>query len=276
MSNFAPSVSAPTITCSETPSSPTEPPPHSNAPSAEIVALGNFVFRYRDYLAPLAIVLVVLLTSPHPAWGNARLDVWLDVIGLCVAACGQALRALVIGLAYIQRGGKNKRIAGDRLVTDGVFAHCRHPLYVGNFLLISGLLLIWNTPGAYVGAGGLIALALFAMAYAEEAFLQRKFGTEYAAYAANVNRFVPDLRGIGHTMERFAFDWKRVVRKDYTTAFMWTTTALLLIVLERVAWGGLDAGRAVAVPVLLVWLAIGLCWILARWLKKTGRLISPD
>lgn len=273
MSNLTPS---PGNTSAETPTSPTEPPPRGKAPSAALLSLGNFVFRYRDYLAPLAIVLVVLLTSPRPAWGDARHDVWLDVIGLAVAACGQALRVLVIGLAYIQRGGKNKRIAGDRLVTDGIFAHCRHPMYLGNFLLISGLLIIWNAPWAYVGAGTSIALALFAMASAEEAFLQRKFGAEYAAYTARVNRFLPDLRGIRHTMARFAFDWRRVVRKEYTTTFSWTTTALLLMVLERIDWDGLDAGRAVAVPDFLVWLAIVLSWMLARWLKKSGRLVSPD
>jgi protein-S-isoprenylcysteine O-methyltransferase Ste14 len=178
MSNLAPSPLAEEPSA-RTPSG-TGPGPEREPPAA-LVALGHFVFRYRDALAPLAIVLVVLLTSPRPGWGNARHDRWLDAIGLGVAACGQALRVLVIGLAYIQRGGKNKRIAGDHLVTDGVFAHCRHPLYVGNFLLITGLLIIWNAPWAYAIAGGLIALALFAMASAEDAYLQRTFGAEQPA-----------------------------------------------------------------------------------------------
>lgn len=250
--------------------------PERGAIQKALIAFGSFVFRYRDGLAPIILLLVVLLTTPRPGWGDSSDDVWLDTLGFLVAVAGQALRVLVIGLAYIQRGGKNKRVAADQLVTDGVFAHCRHPLYVGNFLLISGLLLIWNSPWAYAVAGGTIVLALFSMASAEEAFLVGKFGAPYVAYTERVNRFVPDLRGIRQTMARFAFDWKRVVRKEYTTTLSWTTTALLLMVQERIEWGGLAAARPIAVPFIAVWIGILACWSTARWLKKSGRLVSAD
>ncbi len=242
---------------------------------AALLAYGNFVFRYRDYLAPVIVLLIVVLTRPRPWGGDPRRDLVLDAVGLAVALCGQALRVVVIGLAYIQRGGKNKRIAADRLVTDGVFAHCRHPLYVGNFLLFVGLMLIWNSPWAYIlGVGG-VGFSLFSMAYAEEAFLRRKFGAEYDAYCARVNRFVPDLRGIGQTIARFEFDWKRVVRKDYGTTFTWTTTALLLIVLQHVIWEGVSGALAVAVPAAAVWLCLAVLWSVVRRMKKSKRLVSP-
>jgi protein-S-isoprenylcysteine O-methyltransferase Ste14 len=241
-----------------------------------LLAWGNLVFRYRDYLAPVVILFVVSLTRPLPAGGDAHRDVFLDVLGFTIAACGQAVRVLVIGLAYIQRGGKNKQIAADHLVVDGLFAHCRHPLYLGNALMISGLLIIWNSPWAYLLAGGVVALSLFSMAYAEEAFLLRQFGAEYAAYCTRVNRFVPDPRGLGQTLGRFEFDWKRVVRKDYTTTLSWTTTALLLIVLEHAAWDGAQGARGIAGPILSIWLCIVALWAVARWMKKSGRLISPD
>lgn len=259
------------------PPSPSSPDPATKVGrEALILAWGNLVFQYRDYLAPVITVLMVILTRPHRGWGDAQGDVRLDLIGLAIAACGQALRVLVIGLAYIQRGGKNKRIAGDQLVTDGLFAHCRHPLYVGNFLLVTGLLIIWNSPWAYVIAGGSVALSLFSMAYAEETFLLGKFGPEYAAYCQRVNRFVPDLRGLRQTLARFDFDWKRVLRKDYGTALSWTTTALLLMVLEHVWWDGAAGARAIAVPAGLAWLCVVAFWAVARWMKKSGRLISPD
>ena len=241
-----------------------------------LLAYGNFVFRHRNGLVPATIGLIVLLTRPRPWLGDQRYDAVLDTIGVLVSLTGQALRVLVIGLAYIQRGGKNKRIAADHLVTDGVFAHCRHPLYVGNFLLLLGLMMIWNSPGAYVIGMGAVGLSLFAMASAEEAFLRRKFGAAYEAYCARVNRFVPNFRGLRQTLAGFQFGWKRVVRKEYGTTFSWTTTAVVLIIAEHVEWNGVAGARNVAIGAGIAWLGLAALWGFARWMKKTRRLVSPD
>src|SRR5262245_1685501 len=180
--------SAPSMPSSSGTTSPDSSPSSSalGRCDAALRAYGNFVFRYRDYLAPAVVLLVVALTHPRPWRGDARDDALLDAIGVLVSLTGQTLRILVIGLAYIQRGGKNKRIAADALVTDGLFAHCRHPLYVGNFLLLSGLLIVWNSVPAYVVGLVVVGGSLYAMAYAEEAFLSRRFGAQYDAYCRRV------------------------------------------------------------------------------------------
>jgi len=218
--------------------------------------------------------LIVLFTHPLPWRGDARADAVLDALGICIALAGQSMRVLVIGLAYIQRGGKNKRIAGDELVTDGMFAHCRHPLYLGNFLLLLGLLMVWNSPAAYLLGLSAVGLSLFAMAYAEESFLRRKFGAPYAAYCRQVNAFVPNPRGLRSTLARFQFDWRRVIRKEYGTTFSWTTTAVLLVVLEHAVWSNGADLRGAAIAGVSVWLCLAVLWGTARWLKKSGRLSS--
>jgi protein-S-isoprenylcysteine O-methyltransferase Ste14 len=242
--------------------------------AALVVALGNLCFGYRDYLAPVAIGFVALASAPRPFLGQRALDPWWDAAGLAVSVAGQALRVLVIGLAYIKRGGRRKRIAADRLVVDGIFAHARHPLYVGNFLLLSGLMMIWNSPLGYVVVA-LLGFGLFSMAYAEETFLRGRFGAEYDAYSARVPRFIPHLRGLRATLSRFSFDWKRVVRKEYGTTFSWTTTAVALLALERVRWDGSRSTASLDV-LAAVWLILALLWMTARWLKRTRRLLSPD
>ena len=139
-----------------------------------------------------------------------------------------------------------------------------------------GLLIIWNSPAAYVVGVAGVGFSLYAMAYAEETFLRRKFGAQYVAYCARVNRFVPDLRGLRSTMARFHFDWRRVVRKEYGTTFTWTTTAIVLVVLEHVIWDGGAGMRRTAVPGAVVWLCLAALWGVARWMKKSGRLNSPS
>lgn len=242
---------------------------------AALIAFGNLVFRYRNGLAPVLLAVVLLLTRPRPFGGSAGTDLLWDLAGVLVALAGQALRVLVIGLAYIQRGGKNRTIAADKLVVDGVFAHARHPLYVGNFLLLTGLMMIWNAPGGYMMLA-VVGLALFSMARAEEQFLSRKFGPEFDAYCARVPRFVPNLRGIGATIARFSFDWKRVVRKEYGTTFAFASCALALMALQWIEWDG-AAGLLRGLKILLpLWVLVALCWATARWMKKTRRLTSPD
>lgn len=193
-----------------------------------------------------------------------------------VGLVGQTLRVTVIGLAYIKRGGRNKTISADRLVCDGVFAHSRNPLYAGNFLMLTGLLLIWHSPWAYLLVLPVVAVSFLSIVRAEEQFLRRHFGAEYEAYCARVNRFIPSFRGLRQTLARFDFDWKRVIRKEYGTTFAWISVALMLFVLEKISWHGMRTAAFRAGFAGIVWLcALGL-WATARWLKKTRRLQSPD
>jgi len=64
------------------------------------------------------------------------------VMGLAMIILGQGLRILAIGLSYIVRGGRMRRIYAENLVTDGLFSHCRNPLYVGNILIVMGFVFV--------------------------------------------------------------------------------------------------------------------------------------
>jgi hypothetical protein len=114
------------------------------------------------------------------------------------------------------------------------------------------------------------------MARAEDAFLSRKFGPQFDEYCARVPRFVPDLRGLGATIARFSFDWKRVVRKEYGTMFAFASCVVVLIALQWIEWQGMQGLRHALALLLPVWLVIVSAWATARWMKKTHRLASPD
>jgi protein-S-isoprenylcysteine O-methyltransferase Ste14 len=239
------------------------------------LAFGRFVFRYRDYLAPLVFV-VAVLTMPPVAFADFEAwDIGLDLVGVLVSLAGQTLRVVVIGLAYIKRGGRQKTIAADRLVCEGVFAHSRNPLYLANFLMVTGLLLIWNSPWAYLVVLPSLGIALFSIVRAEEEFLSQRFGEEYAEYCARVPRFVPRLRDFRQTLAQFDFDWRRVIRKEYGTTFALVTVILALIVLEKVHWHGLQAAMLRIRVAVAIWLLSAGLWAAARWAKKARRIDSP-
>jgi protein-S-isoprenylcysteine O-methyltransferase Ste14 len=76
------------------------------------------------------------------------------------------------------------------LATTGVYAHLRHPQYVGFVLVTFGFLLQWPT---------ILTLAMFPflvrihvrLALAEEREARREFGDAYERYAAATPRWVP-------------------------------------------------------------------------------------
>jgi protein-S-isoprenylcysteine O-methyltransferase Ste14 len=82
---------------------------------------------------------------------------------------------------------------GHQLVTGGVYAHVRHPMYASFFLWgIAQALLI---PNWIAGLSGLLAvLALYAVRQSrEEAMMRQTFGPEYDAYCARTKRLIPGI-----------------------------------------------------------------------------------
>lgn len=245
-------------------------------PVSPAVAIGNVLFHYRNGLFPLAFLALALASKPRWFLDDPRADLLLDTLGLLVALSGQTLRAVVIGLAYIRRGGKDRRIHADTLVTEGLFRHSRNPLYVGNMLIYLGLFLILNTTLGYLVGVPFFLFAYWCITRAEEHFLHGRFGAAYADYCRSVPRYVPRLAGIGQTVRSMEFDWRRLVRKEYGATFAWMTTALALIYWESFRSGGLVASLDVLAVVLAAWVLLLAGYLLARWLKKTKRLQSPS
>jgi protein-S-isoprenylcysteine O-methyltransferase Ste14 len=237
-----------------------------------LVASGNFFFRYRNAVFPIVLVALFALFPPPRFGGGA--DLWLDLAGLAIGLSGQLLRMAVIGFAYIKRGGLNKRVYAEALVTEGFFATCRNPLYVGNILMLVGLFLIEGNPIAI-----LVGLAFFLFAYvsivrAEEVYLADKFGDAYARYCRDVNRWWPDFSRLAGATAGMSFDWRRVVIKDYSTFCSWLGMAALLVAYEDAYRHGFALPARFYAGWGLVVLGLVAAALLVRWAKKSGRLVE--
>lgn len=239
-----------------------------------IVRAGHFLFHWRNLLFPLVFAAVALATKPLAFLGSERADRWMDLAGLLVALAGQALRVVVIGLAYIRRGGKDGKIYADTLVVEGFFAHSRNPLYLGNLMVFGGLLIALNSPAGWLVGAPFYLFAYHAITRAEESFLGQKFGAAYHDYKKRVNRFWPSFSGLGSTIRGMRFDWRRVVLKEYGATFAWITTFLGVILWEHFARDGYSGMARVARPVGMAWGISLVGYATARFLKKTGRLRS--
>jgi protein-S-isoprenylcysteine O-methyltransferase Ste14 len=88
--------------------------------------------------------------------------------------------------------GWRKIHKAETLVTDGLYAHIRHPQYAGLFLIIFGWLLHWPTLLTLAIFPIIIAL-YYRLAISEEKELEELFGPEYARYKERTPRFFPRL-----------------------------------------------------------------------------------
>ena len=233
-----------------------------------MVRLGNFLFHYRNGLFPV-FYLLLFISSPR-IFEDYRLAV---AMGLTLAVAGQALRAVTIGLAYIVRGGKDRQVYARNLVVEGIFSHCRNPLYVGNFLVLCGLGFASNSL-FFLGAGiPLFALAYAAIIAAEENYLRGKFGSEYDEYCAKVNRFVPRISGLSETLQSMEFKWRRLLVKEYGSAYAWTA-GMILVILKNLWFGGGPRNGPIfwALEGLLGFLTV--LYLCVRYLKKRHIVVA--
>ena len=236
-----------------------------------MVSLGNFFFRYRNRLFPLVSLLILLLAKPEHPFGNPRLDIYMDCLGVVIALLGQALRALTIGYDDISRAGRRKQVHANHLLQEGVFAHSRNPLYLGNLLIVVGLALILNAREFYMLGLPFIVVAYASVIAAEEDYLQRKFGAGYEAYRQRVNRIWPNWKGFRHSIEGRTFNWKRVISQEFNTA-----CGLLAGMIGLRIWSlyylssqaALLKIRILAICLIPIAIVYGMTW----FLKKTGHL----
>ena len=238
-----------------------------------MISIGNFFFKYRNYL--FLFLYLALFIPSSPIFRQNHLGdnyfYYPIIIGLIITVTGQLIRGATIGLAYIIRGGKDGQVYAEELVTQGIFNHCRNPLYVGNILMLLGVGILSNSLIYLVIFIPLFILVYHAIVLAEENFLSKKFGNSFTAYCKKVNRWIPNVRGLSKTFSTMEFKWKRWILKEYNTQYVWLTGIALILLFKYPQLTEYDNGKrntllAIILPFLL------LLYLTVRFLKKSGKL----
>jgi protein-S-isoprenylcysteine O-methyltransferase Ste14 len=145
------------------------------------VAVGRFLFRRRGAIGVGAYAAVFLLSRPVPA---------SCLVGLGPVLLGLGLRFWAMG--YIGRDARAGEIGASARVRSGPYRLLRHPIYLGNLLLVSGSL--WSLVPPLWLAG--VVLAGFIVEYglivvAEERHIAR---VEAARPRFSAARALPEWR----------------------------------------------------------------------------------
>ena len=158
---------------------------------------GSWLFRHRSHLplVTLPFFLAALSSFTYLGANHALNQVW-EVLCLAVSCTGLAVRIITVGHALSGTSGRNteKQVA-NTLTTTGIYSVVRHPLYLGNYLILMGFALWPHVWWLAVLASCLFALCYERIMLAEEVFLRERFGETFESWAAVTPAFAPRLRG---------------------------------------------------------------------------------
>lgn len=122
-------------------------------------------------------------------WAAVNLN-WLRLI-FVVAGVIVAALAVVMWLVSVFGARVTENIENNQLITGGIYAWVRHPIYAAFLFLNAGILLVQaNYVLLILPAVYWLALTVL-MKRTEERWLRRQFGQQYVDYESRVNRIMP-------------------------------------------------------------------------------------
>tara|TARA_Y100001968_G_scaffold329696_1_gene379665 strand:+ start:1129 stop:1866 length:738 start_codon:yes stop_codon:yes gene_type:complete len=174
---------------------------------------GNFLFKYRGQF-PLVLFVIAL---PFLYYGEVPLcserKIW-NYIALSVCVFGFLIRFYTIGTTPKGTSGRNreKQIA-DSLNITGIYSVLRHPLYLGNYFIWIGVAIFTYNIYFIIILSFLFWIYYRRIIFAEERFLERKFGHEYIDWSIHLHSFIPSFNRYVKTS--IPFSVKSIFRREY-------------------------------------------------------------
>lgn len=170
----------------------------------------KFFFRYRSY-TPIPLLFIAVW------WAKPS---WLSLVGgALLVLLGETLRFW--GVAYAGSATRTtKKVTCARLVTEGPYAYVRNPLYIGNFFVGMGFMVMaWAwMPWMLFAFFGLFALQYSAIVHLEEEFLLEKFGKIYRTFQSQVPRWIPRCSPYRQNKRNLMRpDWRIAFRSERNT-----------------------------------------------------------
>src|SRR5688572_19870470 len=186
-----------------------------------MIKQGHWLFRWRSYL-PLLVLPLAVQSFLASGWMTQQLgdfgeEIW-DLVCLSVALLGLTVRILTVGFVPRGTSGRNTgRQKADTLNTTGMYSLVRHPLYLGNFLVFMGFVLLLKS-----GLFALLAAVIYVVYYeriilAEEEFIAERHGEAFHAWASATPVIAPTFRN--WAPPALPFSWRSALMREFHTLF---------------------------------------------------------
>ncbi len=179
---------------------------------------GNILFKYRGQIPVILFLMsipTVYFTDYKLFNSNHTLDLILFITCILFSFSGQVIRAIAIGTSSKHTSGRNtKEQVADALNTKGIYSTVRHPLYLGNYFMWIGIVMFTYNIWFVLVVSLLFWLFYERIMFAEERFLERKFGQDYVDWSMKVPPFWPSMKN--HIKTEIPFSMKTILRREYS------------------------------------------------------------
>lgn len=154
--------------------------------------------HYRIYYTVFAFltmisILIYQVSIPSPSLFKASL--LSNSIGAVVCLSGLIIMAICIKKYFFSLSGLKELVTehpGNELIITGIHRYIRHPLYLGTFLFIWGLLVMFPLLSLLIAVVIITIYTLIGISF-EESKLEAEFGESYRRYKASVPKLIPFL-----------------------------------------------------------------------------------
>lgn len=114
----------------------------------------------------------------------------LDLLGGLLVGAGLVLMLLAVTEMRKRKTTVIPHLEASALVTTGIFARSRNPIYLGDALILAGLALRWDAPMALLLVPLFMVTITQRFILPEENRLRRKFRADFARYCASTRRWL--------------------------------------------------------------------------------------
>lgn len=111
-------------------------------------------------------------------------------VGASLVALGCCLMLAAVAQMVLARTSVIPRRRPSALVTGGIFALSRNPIYLGDVLILSGAILWWDVPVAVPLVFGFILLIQHRFILPEERVLRLAFGAAFDDWTSRTARWI--------------------------------------------------------------------------------------
>ncbi len=185
-----------------------------------LARIGRLFFKIRGYMGiPVFLTAIIFADKTHS----------FPALGFFLVIIGEFIR--IWSVSYSGVTTRSRQITAVKLATKGPYSMTRNPIYIGNFTIGLGIVLISGAlfPYFLIAYVVLFWLEYIPIIHAEEEFLREKFGEDFKRYVKDVPRILPDLQRFKSSITTKP-NWNMAVRSEKSTFILIGSTLVMLFI----------------------------------------------
>ncbi len=227
------------------------------------IKIGDILFKYRSF-TPMPLIIIVLIFFKPYDYGT-DINLLITIVGVFVSIFGEIIRMISVGFSYSGTSGRENYLKAENLNISGIYSIVRNPLYIGNILMFSGLLMVYLNVYALLAFVSFMLLQYHFIIRSEENYLKGLYKEDYSNYCSSINSILPKFSEF--KKPNLYFNLKKVFFKENDSIFNMVVMFVILLAIREKHFSSIY----IAIIIVLI-----LIYIFIKIWKKKGNVEILD